>query len=771
MTSALFSVLLAVAVNVATGGTLPDPFAGVSWLAWPTVGLLGVVGVALAVWQQRLTAVPPQGTAPEVAQLTGTAPEPHPAAAGLAAPAELPAARPLFGREREVAEIGRLLQQEAPVILLAAAPGSGKTSLALRVAQDVRSRFPGGQLFAALLGASAEPVAAEAVLARFLGALGVPEDERRGGTAALAARFRSAVADRAVLVVLDDARDAAQVMPLLPGGTRCATIVTSRRQLASVPGGRPVAIGALDDDAALALLAETAGDERIDSDPEGAKALVAVGGGLPLAVRIIGGRLRARAQWTPSALAERLKDDRRRLDELRQGDLAVRVTFQAAYAELSEVDRMVFRRAGSHPGQVFGLGAASARAGLDRGVVAESLERLVDAFLVESPSPERYHLHDLLRLFAEENLDPAETRETLRRLLLWLTEAGELEDIPAVLHEGAQCPREVLALVDAKAGRLADPFDRLAAWQAAAEAARTTGEDMRRARALRWVSHSWTFVGEVQRALPAAEEGLALAEAAGDTWEIAQTGRRYGEALRDLHRFAESETALLRVLDLFVTLGEVDEEVEVRTALGTLYNVLREPELSLPMLERAHELIRESGRNGDSGERGWVLLGLGLGHKFAGHRADAEVFIEEAFGLATRIGDDYLLGYCYQERGWLADDDGRFDDAEHEFDEMLRIFRGLRIGSGAASALVALGVVGGRLGAHERALDRLGEGISAYRRLGDAYREGEARVQRARILDRLGRRVEAVEDRAQADTLGYQRTGVAGVHRGDRRSA
>ena len=135
--------------------------------------------------------------------------------------------------------------------------------------------------------------------------------------------------------------------------------------------------------------------------------------------------MRARPAWTPTDLANRLQDERRRLDELELGDLAVRSSFAASYAELSTVDRLVFRRAGSHPGRVFGCAAATALAGLDEPTVTAALERLVDAHLVESPAPDRYRLHDLLRLFATERLaaeEPPDDRDAcLMRLVAWYT--------------------------------------------------------------------------------------------------------------------------------------------------------------------------------------------------------------------------------------------------------------------------------------------------------------------------------------------------------------
>jgi tetratricopeptide (TPR) repeat protein len=755
ITSGVFSVLLAVAVNVATGGTLPGPLRPVSWLAWPAVGLLALLGVGLAIWQQHLAGAPdPGGPAPATGPTTSS-------------PAELPAKPNVFaGRADDLAAIAELLAAGSRVLVLTGPPGAGKSALALRVGHDRRDRYPDGQLFAALRGADASPVEPLAVLARFLGALGVPDDERRGGVEELSARYRSALADRRVLIVLDDARDAGQVRPLLPGGAGCLVLVTSRGLLAELPHAAPYLVGGLAETDARTVLADAAGAARVAADPAGAARIVALCGGLPLAVRIAGARLRARPAWRPSDLAERLSDERRRLDELRQGDLAVRSSFATSYRELSTVDRLVFRRAGSHPGQVFGTGAAAALAGMPAPDVAAALERLVDAQVVESPAPDRYRLHDLLRLFATERLaaeEPPEERDAcLVRLIEWLTASAragewldrERDNVVAAVRRGvaAGAYEPSWSLVSTVSPLIMDVgghLDRLALWSAAATAAEALGDDVRRARALRWVSNSYRTSGEVTRAVGPAAEAVALDRRHADATSLARSLFAYGEALRDASRFGAAEEVLREALDLFVGLGNVDEEVGVLAALGTAFNMAWQPEQAVPVFERAVELLPGA----EEHRHAWVLEGLSAAYKNVGRRAEAAALLVRVQELARRTGDQSVLGYALIGQARLAYDEGRYDEAVEVARTALPGFERIRHGNGVGFVHEVVGIALRAAGRYPESAAELALAVQRFERLGDRARAGRGRFYRAETLLAAGRPDEARAEWARAEEI------------------
>ncbi len=371
------------------------------------------------------------------------APVPAPPEPG---PMQLPADIADFtGREVHVRQLCSLLSVvgrgddspgAVPVALVAGAGGLGKTTLAIHAAHRVRADYPDGQLYVDLLGASPQPIPAADVLARFLRDLGVKATQIPVTEEERAALFRTRLNGRRVLVVLDNARDAAQVRPLLPGTASCAVIVTSRSRLSDLVGGGLVHLDVLDDAEALALFSRIVGSQRAAAEPDATAELLVACAGLPLAIRISAARLAARSSWTIRSLADRIGDEHRRLDELKVGDLAVRASFEVSFASLPAAvvpggvsPARAFRMLGLWQGPSIGLSAATALLGEPEDNVADTLEFLVDAHLLESPAPDRYRFHDLLRVYAAERAhadEPEQERsEALARVLAWYLHSAE----------------------------------------------------------------------------------------------------------------------------------------------------------------------------------------------------------------------------------------------------------------------------------------------------------------------------------------------------------
>ncbi|MGW6611871.1 BTAD domain-containing putative transcriptional regulator [Streptomyces erythrochromogenes] len=326
-------------------------------------------------------------------------------AAGYVRPAQLPADITDFsGRAAELAALTGVLSDPARTALAVAAVsgmgGIGKSALALRVAHHVKDAYPDGHLYADLRGTGSDPADPGTVLASLLGALGVPRREVPPSTEDRARLFRTVLDGRRLLLLLDDARDIAQVKPLLPGAAGCAVVVTSRARLGGLLSGRHVQLEEFTPEEALGLLRQIVGADRVDREEEAAAALVEACARLPLAVRIVAARLAARPGWTVAHLVARLADERRRLTELRADDLAVAAVFELGHRQLTGPQASVFRRLApvSRPG--IGLAAAAAALDLAEPEAEELLEALVDAALLESPEPGRYRHHELGRDFA-----------------------------------------------------------------------------------------------------------------------------------------------------------------------------------------------------------------------------------------------------------------------------------------------------------------------------------------------------------------------------------
>jgi DNA-binding SARP family transcriptional activator len=320
------------------------------------------------------------------------------------------------GLVRELVDVVRDVRGGPVVAALVGPGGVGKSALAVHVAHRISPDYPDGQLHVDLRGTTGTPASPAEVLGRFLRAL-TPDPIPDEADVRMDA-YRTVLSGRRVLIVLDDAANERQVRPLLPGTGTCAVLLTSRNRLAGLAGARLVEVGMLSAEEATALLASVAGADRIRTAPEAAADIVASCGNLPLAVRIAGARLATRRQWTPRLLADRLADERRRLDELSAGDQRIRASIEMGVRSLEPAAQTAIRRLGHLGPADFRSWVVAYALDVEIGVAERVVEHLVDNHLVDytfvdDTGQVRYRLHDLVRIYAREEAERCETRDDL----------------------------------------------------------------------------------------------------------------------------------------------------------------------------------------------------------------------------------------------------------------------------------------------------------------------------------------------------------------------
>jgi tetratricopeptide (TPR) repeat protein len=337
---------------------------------------------------------------------------------GPAGPSQLPAGVAQFvGRERELKMLDELLNQVSQqsaggtvvISAIGGTAGVGKTALAVHWARRVSARFPDGQLYVDLrgFGPSGTPLAAAEAVGGFLAALEVAPEGWPPGLDARVGLYRSLVAGKRLLIVLDNARDAGQVRPLLPGSPGCLVLVTSRSSLgglAVIEGAHLLSLDVLSQDEAWWLLAGRLGADRVEAEPGAVSELIGLTARLPLALAIVSARASARSGFPLAGLAAELRDEPARLDALDAGDPAssVRAVFSWSYDQLSPAGRRLFRLLGLHPGPDFTVHAAASLAGTTPARARPLLDELARASLLTEQSPGRFSCHDLLHAYAIE---------------------------------------------------------------------------------------------------------------------------------------------------------------------------------------------------------------------------------------------------------------------------------------------------------------------------------------------------------------------------------
>ncbi|MEU2793290.1 BTAD domain-containing putative transcriptional regulator [Streptomyces sp. NPDC007100] len=334
------------------------------------------------------------------------------------------------GRTDDLAWLtGAARSGDAPLSVIIGPGGVGKTSLAVHWAYAHAGDFPGGILYADLHAETAGGTGSQpaGVLHDFLLALGVPEEELPADARTAGHLFRSRLAGRRVLVLLDDARDSAQVRPLLPGTPGCTVLVTSRNRLEGLVAtdcARLLPLERLAPVDGVQVLRTVIGDARTAAEPTAASELAALCDGLPLALRLAAARLAARPRLTLRAMADDLVDEHRRLPLLSGEDLGVEATLRLSVQQLPPAGALLFRQLALHVGSDLDGGAAAALSGLPPAAARAALEELAAAHLVEERAGDRYLMHDLTRLYARSFADRADPAGLHRLLVHYLAAAG-----------------------------------------------------------------------------------------------------------------------------------------------------------------------------------------------------------------------------------------------------------------------------------------------------------------------------------------------------------
>ncbi|WP_245563425.1 ATP-binding protein [Longispora albida] len=577
------------------------------------------------------------------------------------------------GREAEAARVAELLRS-AGAVVVDGMGGVGKTSLAVHVAHRLAPSYPDGGLYLDLLGFTPgqEPLEPSVALGRLLGALGV--EHPPASTAERAALWRSELSRKQALVVLDNAAEAEQVRQLLPGAGKSAVLVTSRNRFVDLDGVPPVSLEPLSPAEAAELFGRAAGVSLGDED--GASRVLDQCGGLPLALRMAGARLRHRPGWTIAILAERLGGDTSRFDAV----------FGMSLRQLDSEQRRMFRLLGVLPGADFDAAAAVALTGMREGTVHSVLEELVDAHLAQESPPGRYRLHDLIRRYAADLAaeEEPQTEAAVRRVLdHYLTLAvahdrtlpwGRADRVPgdpaqAVAWFDTEYPN-LIACFDAAVRLGADEVvaglppamrawffrrrgtdDQVRMLEAGAAAAGRLGRDQERAALLADLGFAHAAAGRLTDALRAYELA-ARADPAADAELAGGLALRTGFALRDLGEFTQAQAQFRRAEELFGQTGNRGGQSQALAFDGWVTLHLGEPQEAATIARQAVALAA-----GPARITGLVTLGVALAGE---DEAESRKLFAEALELAELAHNQ---AWCHNYFGVALRVMGALDEA------------------------------------------------------------------------------------------------------------
>ncbi|MFK4089936.1 helix-turn-helix domain-containing protein [Kribbella sp. NPDC020789] len=642
--------------------------------------------------------------------------------------------------------------------------GIGKTTLAVQAAHKLVDSYPDGHLYLNLRGyGPGKPVSTADALRQLLRSLGTEPQLIPDEVEEASGLLRSQLAGRRVLLFLDNAADAAHVMPLLPGSPGSAAIITSRGSLAPLPGARQVRLDALSQSESVELLSGVVGQSRIAAEPAAAQALASFTGRLPLAVRLIGGRLAARPSWPIQHLVDLLQDEDRRLDTLGSDETGVRANIASSVDFLQTSERALDREAAR------ALPLLSIPDGADLLTIVAAhllevpvrranaiLERLADLNLMESVAPERYRFHDLIRAYgrelAEETLSESELHAVVERVLrfyigcAWqcqtLTHSSSpripLASVPPLSIPPLAGRHPALQWFDTELRNVMDRFAQAATvlagstllpelalamfgyhesrrrWMEMEEMSRGAVElatKLRLPLTAAWLQHDRAIPtvenGRLEAAIPDLSKALTMFQDAGDLTGQSRCCSSLTYALSGLDRMDEALEFGRQSLELSEKIGDVVLEGVAHTALGVLYNRVGDHARADLNFDRGIELAEQVGDLRSVYKRN---ANAAFSHLVVGRWDDALRYNLEADRLAEVTGDDVHRTEAYQTRTLIFAGQGRYSEA----------------------------------------VEQAERGIFFARRSTDAIREGRLHLELARIHAAAGDRSAAISNAAQA---------------------
>jgi tetratricopeptide (TPR) repeat protein/transcriptional regulator with XRE-family HTH domain len=682
--------------------------------------------------------------------------------------------------------------------------GIGKTAFAVHAAHQLAPRFPAGQIFLSLHGYTPgrKPVDVGDALASLLLTIGIPAARIPPSVEARMALWRDRLAERQLLLVLDDAADSAQVLPLLPGTGGSLVLVTSRRHLTALEDATPISLDMLPPDDAANLLVRLAGRPRLNASNPAVDEVTRLCGYLPLAIGIVGRQVHHHPAWSLSRRAMALATARDRLELMVTENLSVAAAFDLSYEDLPSDQRRLFRRLGLHPGTDIDAYATAALGGIDFADACRGLESLYDQYLLTESTEGRYRMHDLIRaharMRANEEDSAADREAAMDRLLDYYQHVAQQADqqiarlTPAYVPGARLVPRHVpvmdtreqadawmrdevtnlIAVAEYSAER-ACPSHAVAIpaamhwylryqgpWpqaiklhSAAADIALALNDWRGRANALDNLGVMRREVGDYPGAVIALDQALNLYRQLSDSRGQANVLTSLGVVRALCGDYPDAGRALDQALDMHSALGDQRGQASDYNNLANVRLMSGDYRGGVDALQMALKLHRS--RNDLQGQAG-VLNNLGVAHWRTGDYQAAGEVLELALAAHRALGDQWGQANALGILGMVRQSLGDYNGAANAHSQALDLYRLLGNRHGQASAFGNLANVRRVTGDHAEAAQAYEKALAIFRELGDRGAEAEALNEYAKVLGATGHLEQARAHHGEALRLGQE---------------